>query len=98
MMMELSMTIALVAALVTGEFFMGSSSLHLYLRRKCWRGSPLAGSGAQSNENPVDDHALSGNSSVEEAAITGEALPQDQLPDSRIFAGTLNQTGASMRA
>src|SRR5450631_1021443 len=43
---------------------------------------------------PVDGHVLSGNSSVEEAAITGEALPQDKLPGSRIFAGTLNQTGA----
>ncbi len=43
---------------------------------------------------PVDGHVLSGNSSVEEAAITGEPLPQDKLPGSRIFAGTLNQTGA----
>jgi len=43
---------------------------------------------------PVDGHVLSGNSTVEEAAITGEALPQDKLPGSRIFAGTLNQTGA----
>jgi heavy metal translocating P-type ATPase len=37
---------------------------------------------------------VSGNSSVEEAAITGEPLPQDKLPGSRVFAGTLNQTGA----
>ena len=43
---------------------------------------------------PVDGRVLSGSSSVEEAAITGEALPQDKLPGSRIFAGTLNQTGA----
>jgi heavy metal translocating P-type ATPase len=43
---------------------------------------------------PVDGRVLSGNSSVEEAAITGESLPQDKLPGSRIFAGTLNQTGA----
>src|SRR5450631_3322735 len=43
---------------------------------------------------PVDGCVLSGNSSVEEAAITGESLPQDKLPGSRIFAGTLNQTGA----
>ena len=42
----------------------------------------------------VDGCVLSGNSSVEEAAITGESLPQDKLPGSRIFAGTLNQTGA----
>jgi heavy metal translocating P-type ATPase len=43
---------------------------------------------------PVDGYVLSGSSSVEEAAITGESLPQDKLPGSRIFAGTLNQTGA----
>ncbi len=43
---------------------------------------------------PVDGYVLSGNSSVEEAAITGEPLPQDKLLGSRIFAGTLNQTGA----
>jgi heavy metal translocating P-type ATPase len=43
---------------------------------------------------PVDGHVLSGNSSVEEAAITGESLPQDKLPGSQVFAGTLNQTGA----
>ena len=43
---------------------------------------------------PVDGRVISGNSSVEEAAITGEPLPQDKLPSSRVFAGTLNQTGA----
>jgi heavy metal translocating P-type ATPase len=43
---------------------------------------------------PVDGRVLSGNSSVEEAAITGESLPQDKLPGSQVFAGTLNQTGA----
>jgi heavy metal translocating P-type ATPase len=43
---------------------------------------------------PVDGHVVSGTSSVEEAAITGEPLPQDKLPGSRVFAGTLNQTGA----
>ena len=46
------------------------------------------------NRIPVDGYVLSGNSSVEEAAITGESLPQDKFPGSRIFAGTLNQTGA----
>jgi heavy metal translocating P-type ATPase len=43
---------------------------------------------------PVDGHVVSGNSSVEEAAITGEPLPEDKFPGSRVFAGTLNQTGA----
>lgn len=43
---------------------------------------------------PVDGQVLSGNSSVEEAAITGESLPADKLAGSRVFAGALNQTGA----
>jgi heavy metal translocating P-type ATPase len=43
---------------------------------------------------PVDGQVLSGNSSVEEAAITGESLPADKFTGSRVFAGTLNQTGA----
>ena len=43
---------------------------------------------------PVDGQVLSGHSTVEEAAITGESLPQDKGPGARIFAGTLNQTGA----
>ena len=34
---------------------------------------------------PVDGLVLSGNSSVEEAAITGESLPQDKLPGSRVL-------------
>jgi cation transport ATPase len=42
----------------------------------------------------VDGYVVSGNSSVEEAAVTGESLPQAKLPGSRVFAGTLNQTGA----
>lgn len=43
---------------------------------------------------PVDGTVLSGSSTVEEAAITGEPLPQEKLPGSSVFAGTLNQTGA----
>ena len=43
---------------------------------------------------PVDGKVMSGSSAVEEAAITGEPLPQEKLPGSSVFAGTLNQTGA----
>jgi cation transport ATPase len=133
MTMELSMTIALVAALGIGEFFTALvitafvlaaevlegltvgrgrraiGDLLDLLPRSAW----IVKDGASPVEVPVgelrpgdrvlirpgtripvDGHVLSGNSSVEEAAITGEALPQDKLPGSRIFAGTLNQTGA----
>src|SRR5215813_13005437 len=43
---------------------------------------------------PVDGVVLSGSSTVEEAAITGEPLPQEKMPGRSVFAGTLNQTGA----
>ena len=133
MTMELSMTIALLAALGIGEFFTALiitvfvlaaevlegltvgrgrraiGDLLDMLPHSAWivkAGSPplqipvgdlrpgdrvLIRPGMRI---PVDGHVLSGNSSVEEAAITGESLPQDKLPGSRVFAGTLNQTGA----
>jgi len=133
MTMELSMTIALLAALGIGEFFTALiiaafvlaaevlegltvgrgrraiGDLLDMLPRSAW----IVKDGASPAEVPVgelhpgdrvlirpgtripvDGRVLSGNSSVEEAAITGESLPQDKLPGSRIFAGTLNQTGA----
>ena len=133
MTMELSMTIALLAALGIGEFFTALiitafvlaaevlegltvgrgrraiGDLLDLLPRSAW----IVKDGASPVEVPVgelrpgdrvlirpgtripvDGRVLSGNSSVEEAAITGESLPQDKLPGSRIFAGTLNQTGA----
>src|SRR6202162_1297113 len=133
MTMELSMTIALVAALGIGEFFTALiitafvlaaeviegltvgrgrraiGDLLDLLPRSAWilkdGASPVEVSVGELRPGdrvlirpgtriPVDGHVLSGNSSVEEAAITGEALPHDKLPGSRIFAGTLNQTGA----
>jgi len=135
MTMELSMTIALLAALGIGEFVTALiitafvlaaevlegltvgrgrraiSDLLDLLPRSAW--IVRAGAGARPVEVPVseirpgdtvlirpgtripvDGHVLSGHSSVEEAAITGEPLPQDKLPGSRVFAGTLNHTGA----
>jgi len=133
MTMELSMTIALLAALGIGEFFTALiitafvlaaevlegltvgrgrraiGDLLDLLPRTAWivkdGASPVELSVAEVRPGdrvlirpgtriPVDGHVLSGNSSVEEAAITGESLPQDKLPGSRIFAGTLNQTDA----
>lgn len=129
MTIELSMTIALVAAVCIGEFFTALvitvfvlvaevlegltvgrgrraiGNLLDLLPRSAW----LVKDGATlevpvrelrpgdrvlirpGTRIPVDGHVVSGNSSVEEAAITGEPLPQDKLPGSRVFAGTLNQ-------
>ena len=133
MTMELSMTIALVAAAAIGEFFTALlitafvlaaevlegltvnrgrraiGDLLDMLPRTAW----IVRDGASPEEIaveqlrvgdlvlirpgtriPVDGNVVRGNSTVEEAAITGESLPQDKLPGTRVFAGSLNQTGA----
>jgi heavy metal translocating P-type ATPase len=43
---------------------------------------------------PVDGIVATGNSAVDEATLTGEPMPHEKAPGSRVFAGTLNQTGA----
>src|SRR3984885_9551952 len=133
MTMELSMTIALLAALGIGEFFTALIITAFVLAAEVLEGLTV-GRGRRAigelldmlphsawivkdgappvevpiaeirpgdrvlirpgTRIPVDGRVLSGNSSVEEAAITGESLPQDKLPGSQVFAGTLNQTGA----
>ena len=132
MTMELSMTIALLAALGIGEFFTALIITVFVLIAEVLEGltvgrgrraigdlldllphsASIVKDGATlevpvaelrrgdrvlirpGTRIPVDGQVLSGNSSVEEAAITGESLPADKLPGSRVFAGTLNQTGA----
>jgi len=42
---------------------------------------------------PVDGRVLRGESTVNEATITGEALPADKLVGDEVFAGTNNLTG-----
>ena len=42
---------------------------------------------------PLDGTVLSGESSVDEAAITGESIPKEKYKDEPVFAGTLNQGG-----
>jgi heavy metal translocating P-type ATPase len=43
---------------------------------------------------PVDGLVLSGRSFVEQAAITGEAMPVEKSPGDAVYAGTINQSGA----
>ena len=43
---------------------------------------------------PVDGIVVSGNSFVDQAAITGESLAVEKLPGAGVYAGTINQSGA----
>jgi heavy metal translocating P-type ATPase len=43
---------------------------------------------------PVDGVVLGGHSFVEQAAITGEAMPVEKEPGDGVYAGTINQSGA----
>jgi len=42
----------------------------------------------------LDAVVLSGQTSVDQAPVTGESLPVDKLPGDAVFAGTINQTGS----
>src|SRR5579872_2661390 len=43
---------------------------------------------------PVDGVVVDGLSFVEQAAITGEAMPVEKMPGTTVYAGTINQSGA----
>lgn len=43
---------------------------------------------------PTDGTIVSGNSSLNEASITGEAIPAEKTVGDEVFGGTLNQNGA----
>jgi len=43
---------------------------------------------------PVDGTVLAGQSFVEQAAITGEAMPVEKASGDTVYAGTINQSGA----
>ncbi len=43
---------------------------------------------------PVDGRVLTGRSTVDERALSGEPLPVDKGPGDRVYSGTLNQFGA----
>jgi heavy metal translocating P-type ATPase len=132
MTMELSMTIALLAALVIGEFFTALVITSFVLAAEVLEGLTV-GRGRRAIQSlldflprtvavrrdgqvievpsdqvqvdetvivkpgghiPVDGIVLSGRSFVEQAAITGEAMPVEKAPGDAVYAGTMNQSGA----
>src|ERR1700719_978692 len=43
---------------------------------------------------PVDGTVVAGLSFVDQACITGESMPLEKAPGARVFAGSINQSGA----
>jgi heavy metal translocating P-type ATPase len=131
MTMELSMTIALVAASAIGEFFTALLITVFVLIAEIIEGMTVGrGRGAikqlldllpqavevrsqgqvaprgissvhvgdvvlvrPGGHIPVDGMVVSGHSFVDQANITGESMPVEKIPGSRVFAGTMNQSG-----
>jgi heavy metal translocating P-type ATPase len=131
MTMELSMTIALFAALAIGEFFTALVITAFVLAAEVLEGLTV-GRGRRAIRDlldflprtvsvrhdgqvvdipserleigdsvvvkpgghiPVDGIVLGGRSFVEQAAITGEAMPIEKFPGDVVYAGTINQSG-----
>ena len=132
MTMELSMTIALLAALAIREFFTALVITGFVLAAEVLEGltvgrgrraiqdlldflprsvlvrrdgqeTEIAADQVQVGDRvivkpgghiPVDGVVLGGHSFVEQAAITGEAMPVEKAAGSFVYAGTINQLGA----
>lgn len=132
MTMELSMTIALVAALLIGEFLTVLVIVFFVLVAEVLEGLTVGrgrraikgllellprtvqvrrdGSIAELDASqlragdiiliepgariPADGVVVHGHSFVDQATITGESLPVEKVPDTPVYAGTINQSGA----
>jgi Cd2+/Zn2+-exporting ATPase/Cu+-exporting ATPase len=132
MTMELSMTVALLAALAIREFFTALVITGFVLAAEVLEGltvgrgrraiqdlldflprtvlvrrngeeSEIAADQVQAGDTvivkpgahiPVDGAVLGGHSLVEQAAITGEAMPVEKTAGDFVYAGTINQSGA----
>ena len=132
MTMELSMTIALLAALAIREFFTalvitgfvlaaevlegltvgrGRRAIQdlldflprIVLVRRDGKETEISADQVRAGDTvivkpgahiPIDGAVLGGHSFVEQAAITGEAMPVEKAAGDFVYAGTLNQSGA----
>jgi heavy metal translocating P-type ATPase len=131
MTMELSMTIALVAALCIGQFFTALVIAFFVLFAELIEGYTVGG-GRRAIQKlidslprhvtvrrdgrerelrtdevgcgeiiivrpgerlPADGTVSKGNSFVDQSSITGESLPVEKVPGSKVFAGTINKEG-----
>lgn len=132
MTMELSMAIALVAALAIGEFFTAAVIVLFVLVAEVLEGLTVS-RGRRAIKNlvdllpraafvrrdgrvdevraadlqpgdvivvkpgariPIDGIVVSGNSFVDQSAITGESLPVEKVANATVHAGSVNQSGA----
>src|SRR5215470_1466304 len=132
MTMELSMTIAIGAALAIGQFFTALVIILFVLIAEVLEGMTV-GRGRRAIKDlldflprnasvrrngssrdipaseirigdtvlvkpgsriPVDGEVIAGNSFVDQSTITGESLPVEKIAGTRVYAGTINQSGS----